>query len=180
LSAEPITPVRWLSLIGLLLLIVVAGVALLRAIGSHDASPPVQNGRQVADFTLPDVNGQPVNLRSYVGDRPFVLTFGSTTCPYCDLQREAFKELREKYGSRLALLEINVGEPRSRVAAYIERTGSPFTTLLDGDGSIFLRYGSSGIPVTVVADSEGQIITVDNYIPAGRLMSLLKLDDPTI
>jgi peroxiredoxin len=178
LSAEPITPVRWAGLVGLLVLILVAGTALFRTATNPPPPSTAESGRLVADFTLPDVNGRAVNLREYVNGRPFVFSFGSTSCPGCIMQLAAFKELRQKYGDQVAILEINVGaEPPSRVAAHMKRMESPFTTLIDTYGSVFLQYGTGAIPVTVVADSEGRIITVGNYIPAGRLAELLRLDE---
>lgn len=176
--ASRITRSNWAITFGSLVLAVAALAILIGRFGSSSGSsePHPLSGRMLADFTLPDVNGGSVNLRDYAAGRPVVISFGTTTCPYCVLQMRAFKELKEKYGDRVALLEINVAEPAEVAAAHAKRVESPVPTLLDQDARVYLRYGNNAVPVTVVADAEGRIIEIGSYIPAGRLADLLKLN----
>ena len=132
-------------------------------------------GEIVQDFTLPDVHGQKVTLSQYVAGQPFVISFGTTSCPYCEMQTKAFKELKGQFGDRVAILEVNVGESRDEVAAHVARTQRPFTTLVDEEGSVSSRYVTDAVPVTVVADAAGRIVEIGNYIPADQLEELLKL-----
>src|SRR5688572_941590 len=92
-------------------------------------------GRIVEDFTLPDVNGGMVKLSEFVKGRPFVISFGTTTCPYCERQNSAFNELQANLGDQVAILEVNVGEPADEVAEHVTKTKRKITTLVDDDGS---------------------------------------------
>ncbi len=173
-----ITPLKWTTMV--LLLLTVGGVStalLIKSMPSGDAVGAAADagGRTIPDFTLPDLKGQPVNLKRYAAGRPIVISFGTTSCPYCTLQMKAFKEVQQKVGDRVAILEVNVGEPAYRVAEHAAQIGSSVTTLLDGSGEVYQQFGTNAVPVTVVANSKGRLIEVGNYIPAPRLLKLLGL-----
>ncbi|GMU22592.1 MAG: hypothetical protein AMXMBFR13_26770 [Phycisphaerae bacterium] len=131
-------------------------------------------GREVlADFSLPDLQGRTVSLKEYAAGRPLLLSFGTTNCPWCNRQIQAFKQIREQYGDRVAILEVNVQEPASVVSEHMRRIESPFTTLLDEDGSVYGRYGTGGVPVTIVADSRRRILEIGGYLDPATLSRLL-------
>lgn len=131
-------------------------------------------GARVEDFTLPDLDGRNVRFSEYVSDRPFVVTFGQTHCPGCILQLREFKKVRERFGDRVALLDVNLAEPASRVAEHVKRLESVATTLIDRDASIYERYGSGPIPVTLVGDRQRRILTIDTIISADELIEMLE------
>jgi peroxiredoxin len=178
LDSVRVTPLRWALTVGLLVSLILTSALLWKMISGGDraAVQPAAGGNVVADFTLPDVAGQPVAFREFVAGRPAVISFGTTSCPYCVLQLKAFRELRDKLGDKIALLEINIGEPSDRVAAHVQRLQSPIKTLVDLDGSIYTRFGqTNAVPVTVVVDPAGRILEIGNYIPASRISELLRL-----
>ncbi len=180
MAAQAITPARWAMLIVLLLGIGAAGVVLVSQVGlapgPTTAAQKPDAGPGVADFTLPDLDGQPVRWSTFVAGRPSVVSFGTTTCPYCNLQIEAFKQIRSRHGESIALLEVNVGESAERAAAHAARLRSPTKTLLDRTGAVYSRYGNGPVPITIVSDAKGKILEISGYLPAERILQLLGME----
>ncbi len=115
------------------------------------------------DFVLPDLRGTDVRFSDFVGDRPFAVTFGQTTCPPCVQQSIAFKALEEEYGNEVALLKVYIGQSPEVAARQVEQLQSPTQTLIDLEGRIYRRYGHGPIPVTVVGDAKGRIMAIGSY-----------------
>jgi len=64
----------------------------LQEIEAAMANPGLETGEIAPDFTLPDVNGQPVQLSELLKKGPVVLIFyRGAWCPYCNLQLYALK-----------------------------------------------------------------------------------------
>lgn len=169
---------RWVLPVASLGLLLAASAILLARMASAlpAPAPAVATGPAIPDFTLPDLTGTSVRFSSFVGGRPAVVSFGTTTCPYCNVQLEQFKRLQRQTRDRVAILEINVGEAPERVAAHVAKLGSPFTTLLDRTGAVYGRYGTGAVPVTLVIDARGQILERGSVIETARILKLLKLD----
>ena len=138
--------------------------------GDHAAD----DGRKVADFTLPDLEGEPVKFSEFAAGRPFVITFGQTTCPPCVGQSLVFKKLESKYEDKVAFLKIYIGQEPAVAAAQVKQLKSKTKTLTDLRAEIYYRYGDRSVPVTLVGDSEGRIIVVkESMIPEAELVRLL-------
>jgi peroxiredoxin len=128
----------------------------------------------MVDFTLPDLDGDKVNLVKYADGRPFVISFGTTSCPYCVLQVDAFREIRKRYGNDVAILGVNIGESARRVARHVEKIDSPFTTLIDERAEVYRRYGTGAVPLTIVCGADRQIVTGGGYLTADQLGKALE------
>lgn len=127
----------------------------------------------VEDFVLPDLEGKPVRFSTYVSGRPFAITFGQTTCPPCIQQSVIFKELEAEYGEKVAFLKVYIGQSPETAARQVEELGSSTKTLIDLEARIYYRYGEGPIPVTLVGDGQGRIITIGSFIPEQALRQRL-------
>lgn len=125
------------------------------------------------DFVLPDLQGNDVRFSDFVADRPFVITFGQTTCPPCVQQSLVFKELEKKYGDDVAFLKVYIGQSPEVAARQVEQLKSPTKTLIDLQAKIYYRYGKGPIPVTLVGDAEGRIITIGSFFSTDQLTRML-------
>jgi peroxiredoxin len=109
------------------------------------------------DFRLKDLRGQDVSLSS-LKDRPILLVFGTTWCPYCREEiphiKEIYRQGREK---KLEVLNIYINEPEAKVAAFAARQELPYPVLLDKDGQVAERYQVRGVPTIVLLDRQGKI-----------------------
>jgi peroxiredoxin len=121
------------------------------------------------DFELPGVNGSSVRLSKFRGERPVLIYFWATWCPYCLAVRPDIAKLREKTGpSEMEILGINVGGSDSfeRLKRYQEGHPVPWPMLYDGDGKVSKAYGVQGIPLFVLVDKEGNVVYRDNEPPS--------------
>ena len=166
---------RWGMLIGILGLLVCMSALLFAQMQGPPEPIQAASGPVVPDFTLPDTTGKAVRFSGFTAGRPSVILFGTTACPYCNMQIEELKQLQRRAGDRVAILEINVGEAPQKVAEHIARVRSPFTTLVDRTGELYSRYGTGAVPVTLVADGQRRILQQGSVIPASRLAELLGL-----
>lgn len=132
-------------------------------------SPPV-----IEEFALPNPGGQKVELSSLTRGRPFAISFGTLDCPSCRHQMAVFQSLTQKYGDRVAFIEVFVGEPSNRVNAHLSEQPLDYPVLLDPKGEVFFRYGSRAVPVTLVGDRDAQMLAhTQGAIPANQLVGLL-------
>jgi peroxiredoxin len=110
------------------------------------------------DFTLKDLEGKSVRLSDY-RDRMVLLIFGTTWCTYCRESIPAFKDLHARYGPKgLVILNINIEEPREKVAAFARKYALPYPVLLDRQGAVSQAYGVRGVPARILIDESGRVV----------------------
>jgi len=133
----------------------ILGAGLLFA-GSASASGPPAPGEPARPFTLPDLDGRPVTLSSFKG-RLVLLHFWATWCPTCREEMTLLEETARAHPDRLVILGVNLGEKRSKVAAYVKQTGITFPVLLDGRGKVASAYGVLSLPISLVIGPDGRV-----------------------
>jgi cytochrome c biogenesis protein CcmG/thiol:disulfide interchange protein DsbE len=110
------------------------------------------------DFRLKDIKGQEVNLGS-LRNRPVLLVFATTWCPYCKEEIPRIKEIyKQGRGKKLEVLNIYVNETDSKVADFAARYALPYPVLLDKDGKVAEHYQVRGVPTLVLLDGQGKIV----------------------
>jgi peroxiredoxin len=110
------------------------------------------------EFQLKDIKGQDVNLSS-LRDRPVLLVFATTWCPYCKEEIPRIKEIyKQGRGKKLEVLNIYVNETDSKVADFAARYTLPYRVLLDKDGRVAEQYQVRGVPTLVLLDGQGKIV----------------------
>ena len=139
----------WLrGLVGVVLLLGMLAQATL-AHGLRDDAKrlePVRNGEEAPDFTLEDVQGNPVTLSSARGKTATVLVFyRGYWCPFCGRQLAELRSLL-KDGEDIRLLAISVDDHET-TKKFIEKISS------DGKGSV--NYVMLSDPEHKVIDSYG-------------------------
>jgi cytochrome c biogenesis protein CcmG, thiol:disulfide interchange protein DsbE len=152
--------------ISIAILLIVAGIvvpSLLNASSSSSTGlrtePKVDS--LAPDFALTDaVTGESVSLSSYRGN-PVWLNFWASWCEGC---REEMPLLKSAYALHkdqgLALLGINVQEPRDTARNFIMSNNLDWTFLLDRDGKVTDLYWTPGIPHQVFIGKDGVIAAI--------------------
>ena len=144
----------------LLLLILCAGVCSCSIGEEPRKGPPAKIAVDSAapDFRLKDLKGRDVSLGS-LRDRPVLLVFGTTWCPYCREEIPRIKEIyRQGREKRLEVLNIYINEQEAKVAAFAAKYELPYPVLLDKDGQVAERYQVRGVPTLVLLDRQGKIV----------------------
>ena len=76
-----------------------------------------------ASIQVENLDGQPVDLGSYVGKKPVVIEFWATWCPLCKALLPQFKAAHEKHGEKVDFLvvAVAVNETQRTVKRHLEQ-----------------------------------------------------------
>ena len=123
----------------------------------------VQVDSVAPDFTLPDVDGNPVSLSSFRG-KYVLVDFWAAWCPDCRKENPNIVAAWEKYKDKnFAVLGVSLDRNRDQWLAAIEKDGLKWTQVSD------LKYWSSDaavlycirwIPMSFLIDPEGKIVSI--------------------
>ncbi|MBI1953701.1 MAG: redoxin domain-containing protein [Candidatus Omnitrophica bacterium] len=90
-----------------------AGLAFLLCAAAPAADSPdpesfggPQEGDEVPDLTLKDLDGRPVRLADFKKKKPVLLVTGSYSCPVYRQRLSALKKLHERHGRRAAIFVL--------------------------------------------------------------------------
>ncbi len=115
-------------------------------------------GEVAPDFSLPNIHGQRLNLKTLLKEETIVLNFFATWCPSCRKELPQLEEISQGYGSKgVKIIGIDIGESRERVLDFARRYGIDYPILLDQRGEVARTYGIYGVPSKVLVDKEGKI-----------------------
>ena len=133
-------------------------LAVLAALGCAKREAPAVEGSLAPDFTLKDLSGQPVQLSSLRG-KVVLVNFWATWCPPCREEIPSMVRLNQAMqGKAFQMLAVSIDEGgRDAVQAFFEKGGASLPALLDSDGKVARRYGTTGVPETFVVDTKGVI-----------------------
>jgi peroxiredoxin Q/BCP len=131
----------------------------------------LEPGDPAPDFTLPDADGNPVQLSSFRGQRVIVYFYPAAMTPGCTTQACDFRDnLAELNGAGITVLGISPDQP-AKLAKFRDKEGLTFPLLSDPDHAVLEAYGAFGekklygktvvgvIRSTFVVDADGKIET---------------------
>ncbi len=150
--------------------------------------PAPEIGQSLEDFTLPDQDGAPVALSSFLG-KPVVLFFyPRADTPGCTVEACGF---RDQFAQLEAAGAVVLGISRDTAKAqkkFKAKFDLPYTLLADSDAEIVNRFGllkqktMYGKPVTgvdrttFVIGADGKLLhTFENVKPQGHAEEVLAL-----
>ncbi|MBR5869469.1 MAG: TlpA family protein disulfide reductase [Clostridia bacterium] len=133
-------------------------------IDSNDHAPAADNADAdifAIDFTVYDIDGNPVSPSSFIG-RPVLVNFWATWCPPCKSEMPDFDRVYADYGDDVVFMMINMTDgSRDTVksaSAFVEDKGYSFPVYYDSDLDAAYTWGVSSIPMTVLIGADGNII----------------------
>ncbi len=110
------------------------------------------------EYSFRDLTGNPEPLRSGVANMT-VVNLWATWCPSCRTEMPVFEQAQYSY-PHVRFIMLNQGESRTEVADFIEAEGYQFDNLwLDTEGRMGLWFGQSALPVTLVFNKEGKLLS---------------------
>lgn len=130
----------------------------LAAAPSETAAETTAPAAAAPDFTVYDVEGNPVSLSDFFG-RPIVLNFWASWCGPCKMELPDFQTVYDEVGGDVQFLMINLTdgsrETVESASAYLKEQGYTLPAYYDTQLSAAMAYGVSAIPCTYFIDAQG-------------------------
>jgi peroxiredoxin len=121
-------------------------------------------GDTVEDFTLLDLDGNPVSLYDFQGD-VILLNFFATWCPPCNDEALILEEnfWQEYQDEGFTVLAVDLLEQAWVVEEWVEGLGLTYPTVLSPNWSIFTRFpDAGGIPYNALID-QNMVLRLSHY-----------------
>lgn len=160
----------------LIIVLVLAAIVILGVVGYNalksndlprndaDAATSQDDAPTLADLncTIYDEAENALELTDIANGKPLVINFWATWCPYCVEEMAYFQEAFDAYGDRVSFAMIDcVDGNRETIeagSAYATENGFTFPVYYDVDQSAIMEFGVTGIPATIVFDSNGSLV----------------------
>lgn len=159
-------------LLGLALVLVLAGIGIYTAVGNDDGGGDDGNygyariGEDAPDFTMQTFDGEPFTLSEHRGE-VVVVNFWGSWCEPCIREMPAFQQVHEASGDDVAFVGVgSKRDPEDKAIAFADDAGVTFPIGLDSEGGtraagqITKDYNIVVYPTTFVVDPEGKIAGV--------------------
>lgn len=128
---------------------------------SEKEESPSPNEFSAPDFSVTDINGNIVSLLDFSG-KPVILNFWASWCGPCKMEMPFFDDAYRTYKDNIHFLMINMTdgsrETIRSASEYIKEEGYIFPIYFDSSAEAAVKYGVSGIPMTIFIDKNGNIV----------------------
>jgi len=115
-------------------------------------------GSAAPDFTLNDINGKPLSLKSLQG-KYVILDFWGSWCIWCIRGVPKMKEYYQKYNGKFEILGIDCGDTDKKWKAAVKEHELPWLHVYNPKGSSLLEdYGIEGFPTKIIVGPDGKIV----------------------
>ncbi|MEO1439732.1 MAG: TlpA disulfide reductase family protein [Chloroflexota bacterium] len=119
--------------------------------------PAYHVGDPIPNFSAFLLDGTPVQLRDYAGER-VVLNFWATWCVPCRVEMPLLQQVHER--GDVVVLAVNNAEPPSRIVDFLTEYDIELPVVLDEQGQLQAAFGIVGYPTTLFIDEQGVIYRV--------------------
>lgn len=111
------------------------------------------------DFTLANLNGEPVSLSDAKG-KITIVNFWATWCPPCREEMPHMQSFYEKNHEEVEMLAVNVtnmDDGRPAIEKFVQEHELTFPILLDESGEVGFMYEVMSLPTSYIIDEEGRV-----------------------
>ena len=140
------------------------GLLILMALmlAACDARTPRQIEWQAPGFDIAQPDGTVFNFPGSL-ERPTIILFWATWCPYCKALMPHLQSIIDEYGGQVQVLAFNFRDDDDP-AAYLEERGYDFRLILHSE-KVADSWGVKGTPGLFLADQSGRVVFSRGAIP---------------
>ncbi len=156
---------------------VAAGVYFLSAGPSVTVSGDLRVGGLLEEFSVPELQGSGRLTYASLRDKPVVLNFFASWCPFCIAEMPAFERVHGKLSTQVNFIGIAQSDSQAASQQLVRQTGITYLTGADPQGKLFRAFGGVGMPTTVFIRPGGEIAEIHvGPLSARGLSSLIAQD----
>jgi cytochrome c biogenesis protein CcmG/thiol:disulfide interchange protein DsbE len=136
--------------------LLLAGMLLLS--GRLPATSPTAIGNAAPDFTLADLDGNPVSLADLRG-RPVIVNFWASWCGPCVEEFPLLRDAADGHAADgLAIVGIVYQDRSEEARGFMARNGATWPAAMDPADRVATAYGVIGPPETFFIGRDGTIV----------------------
>jgi len=153
---------RWGIAVALAAGLVTVGFLVVQSTGGGvTVAGDLRPGGTLQSFSLPALQGSGTVTYDSLRDRPLVLNFFASWCPYCVGEMPGFQGVHQELGSKVGFLGVaQTDASRQASRDLVHQTGVSYVTAVDSEGALFRAFGGVSMPVTVFIRPGGQIAEI--------------------
>lgn len=126
-----------------------------------DEEVGLEKGQFAPDFTLYNLQGEPLTLSELRGKR-VVLNFWATWCPPCEAEMPHMQKYYEKYREEdnVEIVGVNMtyaNEKLERIEQFLKSYDITFPIVLEQTEAVAYQYEIMTMPTTYMIDTSGKI-----------------------
>lgn len=116
------------------------------------------DGIEAPDFTLNDINGNPLTLSSLRG-KYVILDFWGSWCGWCIKGIPQMKEYYQKYEGKFEILGIDCNDTEAKWKAAVKKYELPWLHVYNTrDSEVLDQYEIEGFPTKIIVGPDGKIV----------------------
>ena len=144
---------------------------------------PQTHLKKVTNVWLEDINGNKVQLKSYLEKGPILISFWATWCKPCQEELDEYQKLNNMYklkGFQMLGISIDNEKTVAKVKPYIKSRNYSFTVLIDNNSEAAGEFDVQDAPNTFLVDKKGKIVFSLHGYNKGDELKFKKLIDKLI
>jgi len=125
--------------------------------GVGEVSLPI--GTVAPGAALQDLQGNAVDLSTYVRGKPAIIEFWATWCEICETLQPQLDRIQAQYGQRINIVAVAVGVAQTprRVERHLEEHDPGYPVLFDARGAAVRAYNATTTSIVVMLDAQGKV-----------------------
>ncbi|MFQ6061275.1 MAG: TlpA family protein disulfide reductase [Thermoplasmata archaeon] len=168
---------RWI-LAGVVVVVVIVVVVVMLSLVPPTLTQCDLKGRPPPPIDIGDVEGNPYSLYDHVGEKPILIEFFSTKCPYCKDMAPNMNTLYAYYGYGQDVEFVSISayndDSIQLVKNFKDYEGSNWTFIWDSSFSLDDDYCAYRTPIFYIVGKDGTIREiVEGYQEVGAMIAIL-------
>lgn len=137
----------------------VTAAPVAQAAGQATTPAPVAVGRVLPDVVMAGLNGPARSLASFRG-HPLIINVWASWCSPCRAEAASLERLSwSQAGSKYAVIGISTDDERDAALQWLRHSNATISHFLDSRLTLEHMLGASTIPLTVLVDRHGRVVS---------------------